>query len=122
MPVSLFNNNFIDTKLLCPESREYLKELRNLSEDKPVFRDLPETLSWEELFFLTNEDGKEEPYQDKPQRKREILDNLIQFENNHKDRCESHHQQTQTTAQKLRSWTIGIGLKTLLLLTAAILW
>lgn len=121
MPRTLFENNIINTTLLCDESREYLKNLRNLSEDKPLSRDLPATLNWEELYFLINADGEEEPYQDKPQRRREILDNLIQFENNHKQECESHHQQAQNKAKSLRNWTIGIGLTTLLLLTAAAL-
>lgn len=115
MPVSLFkrDNNTIDVSLLCPESRVYLTGLNGFT--------LPDNLDLEDLCFQINENGKEEPYQDKPQRKREILDNLIQFENNHKDELESHHQQAQNKAKKLSKWAIGIGLTTLLLLTAATL-
>ncbi|WP_342219540.1 hypothetical protein [Rickettsiella endosymbiont of Miltochrista miniata] len=113
MPVSLFNRdeNTIDTRLLCPESREYLTDLNGFS--------LPDNLDLEDLCFQINENGNEEPYQDKPQRKRQILDNLLMFENNHKDSCESLHQQAQSKAKKLRLWTIGVTLLTIVLLAVA---
>lgn len=113
MPVSLFNRdeNTIDTRLLCPESREYLTGLNGFS--------LPDNLDLEDLCFQINANGNEEPYQDKPQRKREILDNLLMFENNHKDSCESLHQQAQSKAKKLRLWTIGVVLLTIVLLAVA---
>ena len=113
MPVSLFNreDNNINTRLLCTESREYLTALNGFS--------LPDNLDLEDLCFQINENGNEEPYQDKPQRKREILDNLLMFENNHKDSCESLHQQTQSKAKKLRFLTIGVTLLTIVLFAVA---
>lgn len=41
------------------------------------------------------------------------------FENNYKDECASHHQQTQSKAKKLRLWTIGVALLTAVLFAVA---
>ena len=114
MPVSLFNRdeNTIDTRLLCPESREYLTGLNGFS--------LPDSLDLEDLCFQINENGKEEPYQDKPQRKWEILNNLLTFEDKYKNECASHHKQAQSKAKKLRLWTIGVTLLTIVLVAVAI--
>lgn len=113
MPVSLFNrvDNTIDTRLLCTGSRKYLTDLNGFS--------LPDNLDLEDLCFQTK-NGKEEPYQDKPQRKREILDKLLEYENKHKNEYASYHQQAQSKAKKLRLWTIGVALLTIVLVAAAI--
>lgn len=42
------------------------------------------------------------------------------FENNYKDECESHHQQAQSKTKKLRLWTIGVTLLTIVLFAVAI--
>ncbi len=112
MPVSLFNrnDNTIDTRLLCPKSREYLTGLNGFS--------LPDNLDLEDLCFQINENGKEEPYQDKPQRKREILDELLTRENNYKNECAAHHQQAQSKTKKLRFLTIGVTLLAIVLFVA----
>ena len=54
MPVSLFNRdeNTIDTRLLCPESREYLTGLNGFS--------LPDSLDLEDLCFQINENSNPE--------------------------------------------------------------
>lgn len=115
MPVSLFNRdeNTIDTNLLCTESRQYLTGLNGFS--------LPDNLDLEDICFQINANGKEEPYQDKPQRKREILDNLLMFENNYKDECASHHQQAQSKAKRLLFLTIGVSLLTIVLFATALI-
>ncbi|WP_342146260.1 hypothetical protein [Rickettsiella endosymbiont of Aleochara curtula] len=74
----------------------------------------------EDLCFQINANGNEEPYQDKPQGKREILANLLVSENNYNDECAPLHQQAQSKAKKLRLWTIGVALLTIVLVAAAI--
>lgn len=105
MPVSLFNRNEnnINTKLLCTESRDYLKKLRNHSQP------LPEILAWKKLFSDVEKN-------DPDNKKKNILEKLVEIENKYQTECKQHLQYTQNKTKKLTLWAIAVALLTSVLL------